>query len=311
PVRERYKILAALDRLHAGGSTAGGAGLQLAYTLAEANFDAKAVNRVILATDGDFNVGVTHHQALKEMIVRYRKSGIYLSVLGFGYGNYNDQLMQALAQNGNGVAAYIDTLQEAQKVLVEEASANLFPIAKDVKIQVEFNPEQVAEYRLIGYETRRLKREDFANDQVDAGEIGAGHRVTALYEIALTGSAGQRLEPLRYAKPEAKKQKKGKNHELAFLKIRYKLPDQETSLLISRPVEYTDVVDSLEKVPADMRFAAAVAAYGQRLTGGGYLNQFSYDDIVQLALESKGVDPFGYRGEFLGLVRLTKSLDRK
>ncbi len=198
PVDEKHKILNALDRLQAGGSTAGGEGIRQAYALAEMDFDEDAVNRVILATDGDFNVGITNREELKDFVERKRRTGIYLSVLGFGQGNYNDALMQALAQNGNGNAAYIDNLNEARKVLVEEANATLFPIAKDVKIQVEFNPTKVVEYRLIGYETRRLKREDFRNDRVDAGEIGSGHAVTALYEITPVGSEARRIDDLRY-----------------------------------------------------------------------------------------------------------------
>lgn len=310
PVKERAKILASLDKLQAGGSTAGGEGIRLAYSLAEGAFDKQAVNRVILATDGDFNVGVADVAALKGMVARYRKSGVFLSVLGFGQGNYNDQLMQTLAQNGNGVAAYIDTLNEAQKVLVSEAAANLFPIAKDVKIQVEFNPAKVAEYRLIGYETRRLNREDFNNDQVDAGEIGAGHRVTALYEVALAGSAGQLVEPLRYGGAPAAAPADTRD-EFAFLKIRYKLPDGESSRLINRPVTTVDLAADLAGLPDDLRFAAAVAAFGQKLTGGRHLKNFGYEQILTLANGAKGKDPFGYRGEFVSLVRLAKSLDKR
>ncbi|MEO0394187.1 MAG: VWA domain-containing protein [Pseudomonadota bacterium] len=200
PAAERRTILNAINNMTAGGSTAGGAGIRLAYDLAAENFDEQAVNRVILGTDGDFNVGITSTQELQGFIERQRDQGIFLSVLGFGQGNYNDSLMQALAQNGNGTAAYIDTVQEARKVLVEEASSTLFPIAKDVKIQVEFNPAQITEYRLIGYESRLLAREDFNNDRVDAGDIGAGHTVTALYEVVLTDNvAGRRIDPLRYA----------------------------------------------------------------------------------------------------------------
>jgi len=199
-VKEKTKILAALNNLQAGGSTAGAEGIALAYQLAEANFNAKGVNRIILATDGDFNVGQTGDEALQDFVERKRDKGIYLSVLGFGQGNYQDEMMQTLAQNGNGTAAYIDTLSEAQKVLVTEATSNLFPIAKDVKIQVEFNPNTVKEYRLIGYETRALNREDFSNDKVDAGEIGAGQRVTAIYEITPVGAEGGLLEENRYQK---------------------------------------------------------------------------------------------------------------
>ncbi|MBF0611189.1 MAG: DUF3520 domain-containing protein [Magnetococcales bacterium] len=308
-VAEKEKIRFALEQLKAGGSTSGGEGLRLAYSLAEKYLDDKAVNRVMLATDGDFNVGITQPEQLKEFVSGYRKKGIYLSVLGFGQDNYNDYLMQELAQNGNGVAAYIDTLNEGRKVLVEQAAANLFPIAKDVKIQVEFNPAQVAEYRLIGYETRSLRQEDFNNDQVDAGEIGAGHRVTALYEIALAGSKGQRLDPLRYGKKSSPPDTK--ESELAFVKIRYTLPKEEKSRLIQQSVEAKDVLPRLEEVPAEMRFAAAVAAFGQKLTGGRYLNGYGYPQILDLAEQAKGKDSFGYRSEFLNLVRLAQSLDRR
>ena len=196
--RDRDKIIAALDNLWAGGSTAGAEGIRQAYQLAEQNFVEGGVNRVILATDGDFNVGITDTNELTSFVEREREEGIYLSVLGFGMGNYNDQLMQSLAQNGNGAAAYIDTLNEARKVLVEEAGSTMFPIANDVKIQVEFNPATVSEYRLVGYETRMLAREDFNNDQIDAGEIGSGHEVTAIYEVTPVGSPAELVDDLRY-----------------------------------------------------------------------------------------------------------------
>ncbi|MEM9782810.1 MAG: VWA domain-containing protein, partial [Pseudomonadota bacterium] len=235
PVAESAAILNALDRLQAGGSTAGGEGIRLAYQLAEESFVDGGVNRVMLATDGDFNVGITDTAQLQDFVDRKRDSGVFLSVLGFGRGNLNDALMQRLAQNGNGQAAYIDTLAEARKALVEEATSTLFPIASDVKIQVEFNPAQVAEYRLIGYETRALAREDFDNDKVDAGEIGAGHRVTALYEITLASSAERRVEGLRYQQPAAEvaTTDDAMASELAFLKIRYKQPGEAESSLIT------------------------------------------------------------------------------
>src|SRR5215813_6513200 len=221
-VLDRDKILGAINRLDAEGSTAGAAGIQEAYRMAEAAFDRSAVNRIILGTDGDFNVGITDQSTLKGYIERKRDTGIYLSVLGVGRDNYNDALMQALAQNGNGVAAYVDTLNEARKVLVDEVSATLFPIAKDVKIQIEFNPAMVAEYRLIGYETRLLRREDFNNDKVDAGEVGSGHAVTALYEITAPGSKSRLVDDLHFQpKPAAPRPD---SNALAWLKIRYKLP---------------------------------------------------------------------------------------
>ena len=280
-------------------------GIKLAYSLAEENFDKDAVNRVILATDGDFNVGITDNESLKSLIERKRDKGIYLSVLGFGQGNYNDSLMQTLAQNGNGNAAYIDTLNEARKVLVEEAGSTLFTIAKDVKIQVEFNPNRVSEYRLIGYETRMLNREDFNNDKVDAGEVGAGHSVTAIYEITEVGSFGKLVDDLRYGnKKEVNNDKKG---EYAFLKIRYKLPDEKESKLLSRPITNNDEYNSFDKVPNDIRFAASVAGFGQVLKGGKHTGQLTYEGLSEIAKQSKGEDEYGYRTEFIRLLALAKS----
>jgi len=311
PVKEKAKILEALDRLQPHGSTAGAEGIRQAYELADANFDAEAVNRVILASDGDFNVGITSTEELKDFVERKRKSGIYLSVLGFGQGNLNDQLMQALAQNGNGVAAYIDTLGEARKVLVEEASGTLFPIAKDVKIQVEFNPATVAEYRLIGYETRTLDREDFRSDKVDAGELGSGHTVTAIYEITPVGGPVLVGES-RYQQRSAPAAATDVGDELAFVKVRYKLADEDTSRLISIPVQAAPDLDANRAVKSPDRgreagWATAVAAFGQILKGGEYTGDFDYDNVVALAQANKGDDPFGYRGEFIQLVRLAKT----
>jgi len=308
PIREKGKILAALDNLRAGGSTAGGAGIRKAYALVESNFDPEGVNRVILATDGDFNVGIRDPETLKNFVERKRRSGIYLSVLGFGQGNYNDALMQKLAQNGNGNAAYIDSLNEARKVLVDEAGSTLFPIAKDVKIQVEFNPSMVAEYRLIGYETRQLRREDFNNDRVDAGEIGAGHSVTALYEVTPVGSSNRLVDDLRYGPPKGTSAAPANTAgELAFLKIRYKLPDADRSRLIQKPINATEKTPTIDEAPTEARFAAAVAAFGQILRGDPYTRDFSWDDVLALANSARGSDPFGYRAEFLGLVRLAKT----
>ena len=313
-IAEKHKILAALDRLRAGGSTAGAAGIRQAYALAEGNFDRKAVNRVILATDGDFNVGITNREELKGFVERKRKTGVYLSVLGFGQGNLNDRLMQALAQNGNGVAAHIDTLNEARKVLVEEASSTLFPIAKDVKIQVEFNPATVAEYRLIGYETRALKREDFRNDKVDAGDIGAGHAVTAIYEVTPVKGGRTMIGESRYQAPETVAKTPAGEHgnEFAFLKIRYKLPDRDESTLITTPITVADEVSETAEGAAgirarEARWAAAVAAFGQILKGGKYTGAYGYDDVIALAKPARGEDEFGYRAEFLNLVRLARS----
>lgn len=306
-VAEKAKIHAALDQLRAGGSTAGGEGLRRAYALAESGFDANAVNRVILATDGDFNVGITDREELKGFIERKRGTGVFLSVLGFGQGNLNDRLMQTLAQNGNGTAAYIDTLNEARKVLVEEASSTLFPIAKDVKIQVEFNPGTVSEYRLIGYETRTLKREDFRNDKVDAGDIGAGHAVTAIYEFTPVGSESGLLSESRYAQTGSRKSD-DVSGEYAFLKIRYKLPRESASKLITTPISTADeIVDLQAPELTEMRWSASVAAFGQLLTGGTYTAGFSYDDVISLAQSARGDDEFGYRAEFINLARLARS----
>ncbi len=313
-IADKSKILAAIDRLGAGGSTAGAQGIQDAYRLAESNFDTNAVNRIILATDGDFNVGVTNRDELKGLIERKRKKGVFLSILGVGQGNYNDALMQTLAQNGNGTAAYVDTLNEARKVLVDEASSTLFTIAKDVKIQIEWNPTRVSEYRLIGYETRALNREDFNNDKVDAGDIGSGHTVTAIYEITPKG-APTLVDDLRYGKPKAVAADvqpapaiaDGKEGELGFLKLRYKLPKENTSTLISLTIAALGQPTSIEQAPAETRFSVAVAAFGQLIKGSPYTKSYSYDDVIALAQSAKGNDPFGYRAEFINLVRLAKS----
>jgi Ca-activated chloride channel homolog len=306
---DKAKILAAIDQLHAGGSTSGAEGIRTAYSLAETGFDPKDVNRIILATDGDFNVGITDSETLKNFVERKRKNGIYLSVLGFGQGNYNDELMQKLAQNGNGNAAYIDNLNEARKVLVDEASSTLFTIAKDVKIQVEFNPAMVSEYRLIGYETRLLNREDFKNDNVDAGDIGSGHSVTAIYEITPQGSIGQLIDDLRYDSkktPESVKSA-GNSSEYAFFKIRYKLPDETLSREINTAIDKSNEYKNISDAPVDSRFATAVAAFGQLLKGDSHINQFTYDDVINLGRSSMGDDLYGYRAEFLNLTRLAKT----
>ncbi len=307
PVRERTTVLGAIDRLEAGGSTAGGAGLRLAYSLAEQAFDADAVNRVMIATDGDFNVGIRSRAELTSFITRKRATGIYLSVLGVGRGNYNDALMQALAQTGNGTAAYLDSLAEAQRVLVDHASRSLVPIAKDVKIQVEFNPAAVAEWRLIGYETRTLRREDFRNDAVDAGEVGSGSTVTALYEIVPAGGDARQIPPRRYGPTASAPTTDPSADEIAFLRLRYKLPDSDTSRLIERPITAGDAVDSIAAAPADARFAAAVAAFGQVLRGVRLTGRFGFAEIAALAQGARGDDPDGTRAGFVQLVRLANS----
>jgi Ca-activated chloride channel family protein len=305
PVKDKQKIIEALRELRPGGSTAGAEGIERAYQLAEAHFRKGGVNRILLATDGDFNVGIAGTDELKGFVERKRAKGIFLSVLGFGQGNYRDELAQALAQNGNGVAAYIDTLGEAQKVLVQEAGASLFTIAKDVKLQVEFNPATVAEYRLVGYETRALKREDFNNDAVDAGDVGSGHTVTAIYEITPVSSATRMVDPSRYQKNEKPQAERGTVSEYGFLKIRYKLPDSDTSQLIEQPIPI-DSRDVPQNILRDVQFSTAVAGFGQLLRGGTFTGPLNYDDIIKQAQAAKGDDPFGYRTEFVQLVRKAK-----
>ena len=303
---EKRKIMAALEGFRASGSTAGAEGLRQAYQLAEANFDKDAVNRVILATDGDFNVGHTENSTLEDYISRKRETGVYLSILGFGRGNYKDERMQVLAQAGNGNAAYIDNLMEAHKVLVDEMGSTLFSIANDVKIQVEFNPAYVAEYRLIGYETRLLARKDFNNDTVDAGEVGSGHEVTALYEITPPGSDSRLVDDLRYGKPKTPAAAGVENGEIALFRLRYKLPGEKTSTLFEQPV-MAEAKVSFDAAPAEARFATAVAGFGQLLRGAANIEDFSYDDVLSIAQGAKGEDRFGYRAEFMQLVRLAKS----
>ncbi len=294
-------IMAALDQLSAGGSTAGAQGLELAYQVADGMKGEGEVSRVLLATDGDFNVGIDDPAALKDFIAKKREGGVYLSVLGFGRGNLDDATMQALAQNGNGTASYIDTLNEARKVLVDQLTGALYPIADNVKIQVEWNPAQVAEYRLIGYETRALAREDFNNDKVDAGDIGAGAAVTAIYEVTAPGSPALLNDPLRYG---AAKTPEG-SAELGYLRLRSVAPGgtgsslQETAIVPGMPV--TD----------ETRFAAAIAGFGQLLTGAKYLGDWGWDQAIDLALASRGADEFGYRIEAVNLMRTAKALSQK
>jgi len=306
PGDQSAKISAALDGLTAGGPTNGGAGIRLAYALAQQAYIDSGINRVLLATDGDFNVGTVDFEGLKQLVAEQRGSGVGLTTLGFGSGNYNDRLMEQLADAGNGNYAYIDTLSEARKALVDSVSSTLLTIARDVKIQVEFNPATVAEYRLIGYENRALEREDFANDKVDAGEIGAGHSVTAIYEIALQGSNAARLNDSRYqlaAKPAAIRE-----DELALVRVRYKAPGSDRSELLEQPVLQSTMQAELQQASERYRFAAAVAAFGQLLRDGRYTGDFDYADVLALARDARGADPFGYRGEFLQLAGLAASL---
>ncbi|MEK1943810.1 MAG: YfbK domain-containing protein, partial [Pseudomonas sp.] len=267
-------------------------------------FIAKGINRILLATDGDFNVGISDFDSLKKLAADKRKTGVSLTTLGFGTDNYNEQLMEQLADAGNGNYAYIDNLREARKVLVEQLSSTLVTVAKDVKIQVEFNPAQVSEYRLLGYENRALKREDFSNDKVDAGEIGAGHTVTALYEIVPAGNKGW-LEPLRYGQAESKR---AASSEMALLRIRYKAPDQEQSRLLEVPIAADAKAPAIADASADLRFAAAVAAFAQQLKGGQYTQGFDLAASAKLARSAKGDDHFGLRAEFVQLVELAQSL---
>lgn len=293
PGDQHATITAAIDALGAGGSTNGAAGIDLAYAQAAKGYIKGGVNRVILATDGDFNVGMTGVQALKDRIAEKRKSGVALTTLGFGEGNYNDEMAVELADVGNGSHHYIDSLDEGRRVLVDEMSATLLTIAKDVKIQVEFNPGVVAEYRLIGYEKRVLAREDFNNDAVDAGEIGAGANVTALYEITLKGAPGARIDPLRYGSDTTA----SKGGELAFLRLRYKAPEGGASKLIEEPLSAR-----VAKAPSErLRFAAAVAAFAENLRGGKYVDGFGYDKVATLAHGALGKDDGGYRA---GMARL-------
>jgi Ca-activated chloride channel family protein len=307
------EILSALEQLQAGGSTNGGAGIQLAYDIATANFIKKATNRVILATDGDFNVGVTSQGGLTRLIEEKAKSGIFLTVLGFGMGNLKDGTLEKLADKGNGHYAYIDTPREAQKVLVEEMGATLVTIAKDVKIQVEFNPAKVGAYRLIGYENRKLANQDFNDDTKDAGEIGAGHHVTALYELVPAGheESVPGVDPLVFQKaPTQASSGPGpeSRDESLLVKLRYKQPDGDTSKLIQQGV--VDEGRDVSRASEDFKFAAAVAGFGMLLRDSPYKGNLTYAAVRELGDSSEGNDPAGYRREFLELVRKAEELGR-
>jgi Ca-activated chloride channel family protein len=295
-------IIGAIDRLHAGGSTAGGAGIKLAYKVAEGNYIQEGNSRIILATDGDFNVGVSSTSELVRMIEDYRKKGIFLTILGFGMGNYKDGRMEQLADKGNGNYYYIDNLMEAKKVFVNDMRGTLFTIAKDVKLQIEFNPAKVKAYRLIGYENRLLKKEDFADDTKDAGELGAGHTVTALYEIIPYGSKEEILgvDDLKYQdnriSPQAFRSK-----EIMTLKLRYKKPDGNKSRLIVHPLKDKNI--SLARTSDNFKFSAAVAAFGMLLRDSEFKGDATYKSVIDLARNGKGTDVFGYRSEFIQLVK--------
>ncbi|WDS36169.1 VWA domain-containing protein [Pseudoxanthomonas sp.] len=302
PGNQHARILAALDQLEAGGSTNGGDGIRLAYAMARQAFIKRGSNRVILATDGDFNVGTVSQDALETLVSDARSSGIALTTLGFGQGNYNDQLAERLADVGDGNHAYIDSDKEARKVLVQQMQGTLLTIARDVKIQVEFNPTAVAEYRLIGYENRALRREDFANDKVDAGDIGAGHEVTALYELTPVASTAQRTQPLRYG---GKQIAAGDAREVADLRLRYKRPGSDTSTLIDTPI----LAASLQQQPSQtLRFASAVAGYADLLRGGRRFDGWGWDQVLVTAQGARGSDRDGLRAEFVGLVGQARRL---
>lgn len=309
---EKEKILAAIDSLTAGGSTNGGDGIQQAYRVAQENFVEGGVNRVLLCTDGDFNVGITDQNELVRMIEERAKSGVFLTTLGVGTDNYKDALMQKLADKGNGNYYYLDSLEEAQKVLIEQMSGTLVTIAKDVKIQIEFNPAQVSAYRLIGYEKRRLRAQDFNNDAKDAGEIGAGHTVTALYEIVPAGRAvPEAVDNLRYQTPAAREERSAGagSKELLLLKLRYKQPDGDKSRLLEFPV--TDGGTGYDRASPDFKFAAAVASFGMLLKDSSYKGSSTYGTVLELASAAKGADEQGYRSEFINLVKAAQSLQQQ
>jgi Ca-activated chloride channel family protein len=308
PGNDKQKISEVLDKLEAGGSTAGGAGIQLAYDIAAKNFIKKGNNRVILCTDGDFNVGISSTAELENLIEKKRKSGVFLTVLGYGMGNYKDSKMQVLAEKGNGNHAYIDNLQEANRVLVSEFGGTIHTVAKDVKLQIEFNPEHVQAYRLIGYESRLLHDKDFNDDSKDAGEMGAGHNVTAFYEIVPVGvqfTYAGNIDALKYQKnKETEKTEFAGFDELLTVKLRYKEPDGDTS----KKIELAVTDDKSDNVSTDFRFASAVAMFGQLLTDSNYKGEATFDKVIALAKKALDPDDLGYRREFVRLVESTKGL---
>lgn len=304
---DKQKIREAIDELTAGGSTAGGAGIKLAYKIAKQNFVKGGNNRIILCTDGDFNVGVSSDEGLEKLIEQERKSGVFLTVLGYGMGNYKDSKMQVLAEKGNGNHAYIDNLQEANRVLVNEFGATMHTVAKDVKLQIEFNPSQVQAYRLIGYESRLLKDEDFNNDAKDAGEMGAGHTVTAFYEVVPAGIKSDftgKVDDLKYQKTKPTPAATNNSKELLTVKLRYKAPDGNTSKKIEQPL----IDDKKEKVSSDFRFASAVAMFGQLLRDSDFKGAATYDKVISLVKTSLDNDEKGYRREFIRLAETAEGL---
>jgi len=307
---DKQKIFEALDALSAGGSTAGGAGIELAYKVAQKNFIKGGNNRIILCTDGDFNVGVSSEKGLENLIEEKRQTGVYLTVLGYGMGNYKDSKLQILSQKGNGNHAYIDNLQEANRVLVQEFGSSMYAVAKDVKMQVEFNPAYVSAYRLVGYESRLLNKEDFNDDTKDAGELGAGHTVTAFYEIIPVGVKNPYggVDDLKYQKTSTTESAQGiKNNEMMTVKLRYKPLNSENSIKMEIPVSISDK----NKTPsADFTFASAVAMFGQLLRNSDFKGTSTYDDVISLARKGFGEDKQGYRHEFVRLAEAMKQLDK-
>lgn len=308
PGNRKEAIMKAIDNLHAGGSTAGGAGLKLAYSTAEENFIKGGNNRIILATDGDFNVGESSNGGMERLVEEEREKGVFITVLGFGMGNVKDDKMEIIADKGNGNYAYIDNLQEARRVLVREFGGTLFTIAKDVKFQIEFNPAKVSSYRLIGYENRLLNDEDFNDDRKDAGEMGSGHTVTALYEIVPVGSDETRpmIDPLRYQKVEAGKQEKASDNEYLNIKIRYKKPDGVTSMLLEKPVKGS--VKEINYASENLRFAASVAEFGMILRNSEFKGNSTLDGAITLAGAARGEDEDGYRAEFIRIMKTVRDL---
>ena len=306
---EKTKIKDAIDKLEAGGSTAGGAGIKLAYKTAQENFVKNGNNRVILCSDGDFNVGESSDDAMERLIENERKSGVFLTILGYGMGNYQDAKMQKLADKGNGNHAYIDGISEAKKVLVNEFGGTLFTIAKDVKLQIEFNPAKVQGYRLIGYENRMLAKEDFNDDKKDAGELGSGHTVTAIYEVIPVGVKSSFLkdvDALKYQKDVAPLSKSNHTDEILTVKFRYKAPDGDVSKLIEHPV--ADKQMAIAKTSDNFRFAAAVAQFGMLLRDSEFKSDASYSSVVEMARKARGNDDEGYRSEFIRLVESAQLL---
>ncbi|MCE9544979.1 MAG: DUF3520 domain-containing protein, partial [Planctomycetia bacterium] len=309
PGENRAAILAALGNLQAGGSTNGGAGIKLAYKVAQENFVPGGINRVILATDGDFNVGLTSEGDLERLAEEKAKSNVFLTVLGVGRGNFNDSLLEAVTNKAKGNYAYVDNFSECRKVFEEQLTGTLMTIAKDVKIQIEFNPAKVAGYRLIGYEDRMLAAEDFNNDKKGAGEIGAGHTVTALYEIVPAGKVVDTtdVDALKYQKPQhlTDAAKKG---ELLTLKLRYKEPEGDKSSLIEVPL--ADQVKKFAAASSDFQFAASMAAFGMLLRDSKFKGSATYDAVLEIATQNKGADKEGHRNEFLEIVRRTKKIGK-